>query len=262
MDHRRHGKRSQRHLTITATVKATGPYANTATVTAIEPDPDPLNNTQTSTPVPGAQANMAVTKAVNNAAPLIGSNVVFTVTASNAGPNAATGVSVSDALPAGYTFVSASASAGTYTSGTGVWTIGSLANGGSATLIITATVKATGPYANTATITASEPDPDPLNNTQTVTVSPISQEKVVAYNIFAPNGDGKNETLIVPGLENYPGSQQLIYNRWGNEVYKSNNYKNDWDGSRLNEGTYYYVLNRRESTGKITLLKGWVFLKR
>jgi hypothetical protein len=44
---------------------------------------------------------------------------------------------------------------GTYTSGTGVWSIGTLANGASATLTITATVNATGSYANTATIAAN-----------------------------------------------------------------------------------------------------------
>jgi tetrahydromethanopterin S-methyltransferase subunit C len=42
-------------------------------------------------------------------------------------------------------------STGTYTSGTGVWSIGTLSNGASATLTITATVNATGSYANTAT---------------------------------------------------------------------------------------------------------------
>jgi hypothetical protein len=60
---------------------------------------------------------------------------------------------VTDVLPAGYTFVSNTApSTGTYTSGTGVWSMGTLSNGAGATLTITATVNATGSYANTATI--------------------------------------------------------------------------------------------------------------
>jgi hypothetical protein len=63
----------------------------------------------------------------------------------------AAGVSVSDVLPAGCTYVSNTApSVGTFNSSTGLWTIGSLNNGSSATLI-TATVNASGSYANTAT---------------------------------------------------------------------------------------------------------------
>jgi hypothetical protein len=72
------------------------------------------------------------------------------VTVQNIGPGDAAGVSVADALPTGYAFVSATPSVGSYNSGTGVWTIGALANGGSATLTITATVLASGNYTNTA----------------------------------------------------------------------------------------------------------------
>jgi len=81
-------------------------------------------------------------------------------------------------------------------------------------------------------------------------------------NIFTPNGDGKNDVFEIKGLESYPGSQLLVFNRWGNEVYNADNYLNNWNGSGLAEGTYYYILNRREHTGSITTFKGWVFLKR
>ncbi len=116
-------------LQITATVNATGPYANTATVTGSQDDPTPGNNTSTNTPVPVPQADLAVVKTVNNATPNVGSTIVFTLTATNNGPSAATGVAVNDLLPAGYTYVSDNG-AGAYVSGTGVWTIGNLANAG------------------------------------------------------------------------------------------------------------------------------------
>jgi uncharacterized repeat protein (TIGR01451 family) len=84
-----------------------------------------------------------ITKAVNNATKCR-KQVIFTLTATNAGPRSATGVNVTDVLPAGYTYVSNTApSTGTFNSGSGVWSIGNLANGGSATLTITATVNAT-----------------------------------------------------------------------------------------------------------------------
>ena len=77
-------------LTVTATVNATGVYANTATIVANEADPTPANNTSTNTPTPVAQSNVGVVKTVDNATPNVGSNVTFTIVASNAGPSAAT----------------------------------------------------------------------------------------------------------------------------------------------------------------------------
>jgi uncharacterized repeat protein (TIGR01451 family) len=65
---------------------------------------------------------------------MAGSNVIFTLTANNAGPSTATTVSVGDVLPAGYTYVSNTTSAGTFNSSTGAWTIGTLTNGSTATL--------------------------------------------------------------------------------------------------------------------------------
>ncbi|WP_295674162.1 gliding motility-associated C-terminal domain-containing protein [uncultured Mucilaginibacter sp.] len=81
-------------------------------------------------------------------------------------------------------------------------------------------------------------------------------------NIFTPNGDGKNDVFKIAGLESFPGSQLIIFNRWGNEVYRADNYLNNWDGSGLADGTYYYLLNRRDRNGGLTAFKGWVFLKR
>ena len=95
----------------------------------------------------------------------------------------------------------------------------------------------------------------------TVTVTVIAASTVIP-NIFTPNGDGKNDVFEIKGLGSYPGSQLVIFNRWGNEVYRADNYLNNWDGSGLAEGTYYYVLNRRERTGNTTTFKGWVYLKR
>jgi gliding motility-associated-like protein len=94
----------------------------------------------------------------------------------------------------------------------------------------------------------------------TVTLKVISTDLVIP-NIITPNNDGKNDVFKIVGLESYPGSQLLIFNRWGNEVYRADNYKNDWNGGGLAEATYYYILNRKEHTGEVTPLKGWVFLK-
>jgi gliding motility-associated-like protein/uncharacterized repeat protein (TIGR01451 family) len=90
----------------------------------------------------------------------------------------------------------------------------------------------------------------------------VDNADFIIPNIITPNGDGSNDTFKIKGLENYPGTQVTIFNRWGNEVYRSGNYTNDWDGSQLNEGTYYYLILRKEKTGSTTTFKGWMFIKR
>ncbi|CAN5272180.1 hypothetical protein BH09BAC5_BH09BAC5_15870 [soil metagenome] len=91
----------------------------------------------------------------------------------------------------------------------------------------------------------------------TINIS-IHDCSVVPPNVFTPNGDGTNDVLIFHGLENFPGSQLMIYNRWGNKIYESPNYLNDWNGSGVSDGTYYYILSLSDGTsisGFITILK-------
>ncbi|MFH6958147.1 gliding motility-associated C-terminal domain-containing protein [Flavobacterium aquidurense] len=128
-------------------------YKNNASVTkSDQTDPNLTNNTSTITTVPTALINLSLTKSVDKITALAGSNVVFTITVKNAGPSNATGVQVRDLLPNGYTYVSATVSNGTYVNGTGLWNIGTIANGASAVLKVTATVNATGDYTNVAEV--------------------------------------------------------------------------------------------------------------
>jgi uncharacterized repeat protein (TIGR01451 family) len=117
-------------------------------------------------------ADIRVRKSVSDPTPAVGSNVTFTITAKNLGPNAATGVQVKDLLPPGLTFVSATPSQGTYTPGTGVWDIGSLALNATATLRVVATVTGTAAVTNVASRIAGSPtDFNPSNNTGRATVA-------------------------------------------------------------------------------------------
>jgi uncharacterized repeat protein (TIGR01451 family) len=155
-------------LIINATVN-TGTGNNTITnttsgLTADQFDPVSSNNVG-SVSLRVTSSDLSLTKSVNNATPSFGQSVIFTITLSNSGPDGATGVAVKDLLPAGLGFSSYTATVGSYANATGIWTVGSLAGGSSATLQITATVNAYGSITNTAQVsTADQSDPDSTPN--------------------------------------------------------------------------------------------------
>jgi len=109
-------------------------------------------------------ADLSLSKTVDNPQPAVGSQVTFTVTLHNDGPLQASGVAVTDALPAGYRFVAASPAQGQYNAATGVWDVGTLDQGADATLTLTVRVVASadaGAYENWAEVSASDlPDID------------------------------------------------------------------------------------------------------
>ena len=132
----------------------------------------PSNQSTSVLNIVNGAADIGLTKVVSNGNPATGTNVTFTVTAANSGPNPAVGVQVTDHLPAGLTFVSATPAQGSYDPVSGIWTIGNLANGLSTTLQVIATVTGTSAVTNTATRTASSPvDPNVTNDAASVSVT-------------------------------------------------------------------------------------------
>ena len=101
-----------------------------------------------------AIVDLVLNKTVSDDTPELGDAVTFTITVSNSGPADATGVEVTDLLPAGMTLTNSVPSQGSYSPTTGVWTVNDLANGGFATLQLTGTVDTLGKKTNNATITA------------------------------------------------------------------------------------------------------------
>jgi len=84
--------------------------------------------------------DISVDKTVDNAEPAVGSQITYTITATNNGPGDATGVVVEDILPDAVTYVS-DTSGGDYDTSTGLWTVGGLLNGQSKSIDITVTVE-------------------------------------------------------------------------------------------------------------------------
>jgi uncharacterized repeat protein (TIGR01451 family) len=119
---------------------------------------------------PVLSSDLTVKITSSDLAPVVGTNITFTIVAHNNGPDNASGVDVTNNLPTGYTIVSKLATVGTVSDR--AWTIGSLANGASATLTMVVTVLPTGFYSHAVSILGAEPDPSTLNNSSQVNVIP------------------------------------------------------------------------------------------
>lgn len=69
-----------------------------------------------------------------------------------------------------------------------------------------------------------------------------SDFRINVPNTFTPNGDGINDTWMIKNIDKYPSNDLVLFNRWGDEIYRKNNFNNSWDGQGLNPGSYYYIL--------------------
>jgi gliding motility-associated-like protein len=84
---------------------------------------------------------------------------------------------------------------------------------------------------------------------------------LIIPNVFSPNGDLNNDLFVVQGLLG-DNNKLEIYNRWGQLVYSTPNYLNNWngkssDGKELPEGVYYFILTTEDETisRHLTLLR-------
>lgn len=118
----------------------------------------------------------------------------------------------------------------------------------------TSTIEAseTGEYS----VTISSGPSCSLDATFTVTRCDVD---ILLPNTITPNGDGRNDTFIIEGIENFPGATVQIYNRNGNLIFETDNYQNDWDGGSLPATAYFYIIDLNIGTdpyhGSITIVR-------
>ena len=188
-----------------------GTLTNEATVAVSEEETDDSNNTDGADLTITRSTDLRITKSDDSDPVVAGETLVYTLTVVNDGPSDASGVSVTDTLPAGVTFVSGTmdgdATAVTESGGTVTATVGDLANGATTTILITVTVDADASAAlsNTATVSNSpDTDPDATNNstteptdvvrevdvqlTKTVTADAVAGETLTYTFVVANNG--------------------------------------------------------------------------
>jgi uncharacterized repeat protein (TIGR01451 family) len=183
-------------LTITATSTTSAQKTNTARLTTadqFDPDSTPGNTVAgeddelTITITPNV-ADVRLSKQVSTSSPELGQQVTFKVTVTNESSQAATGLKVTDQLPAGLTFVSKTAPAGTtYDETTGIWDIPSLAAGSSLELTIVATASQVGQVTNQAEVTAmNEFDSDSTPNNNVTTEDDQDSETINTTQLISP----------------------------------------------------------------------------
>ncbi|MBK8498879.1 MAG: choice-of-anchor L domain-containing protein [Flavobacteriales bacterium] len=80
---------------------------------------------------------------------------------------------------------------------------------------------------------------------------------VVVPNVITPNNDGMNDAFVITGIE-YQSNHVRISNRWGQVVFETDNYRNNWSGGAVSDGTYYYEVfvagQTAPLTGHLTIL--------
>jgi uncharacterized repeat protein (TIGR01451 family) len=159
-------------------------------------------------------ADLEIQKSVYPLATMEGQDVVYSLVVTNPGPTNATGILVYDPLTNGLSYVSSTASQGSYTEGTGVWDVGAIPLYSSAVLRITASVVAgtmDTVITNRCLITATDwPDPHSENDEDTATLSISSLElsktsdvttsahpgDVITYTIVASNAGSQTHAAI------------------------------------------------------------------
>jgi gliding motility-associated-like protein len=99
---------------------------------------------------------------------------------------------------------------------------------------------------------------DPCGRTATTGVSVVVDCEIIIPNVFSPNNDGVNDVWEIEGII-YTSNTVKVFNRWGNLIYETRNYRNTWKANDVPDGTYFYeiTVERHEKpyTGHVTILR-------
>jgi uncharacterized repeat protein (TIGR01451 family) len=227
--------------TIRVTFRAEDPgdVDDTASVSSATPDPNTSNNNATGRVSFRAASDLVLTKTDTPDPVTAGTNLTYTIGVRNLGPSSAANVVVTDSLPAQVSFVSSTPSQGSCLAGVVpgdpakplTCNLGTLANGGTATITVVVKVNSDVPtgtvLVNNAQVSSNSADPNNGNNVQSVTTTvntsadlgvtktsdalvykPSSQVK---YQITVVN-NGPSKALNVVITDNLPDLKQAIYN--------------------------------------------------
>ena len=192
-----------------------GSLTNTVTVTSADPDPVLTNNAATLVTPIQPVANVALFMSGPSSAGLLGQPVNYVLTMTNAGPDTASGVLATNVLPAGMIFLSAAPSQGQCTNAAGVvrCSLGNLAAGGAASVLVSGLASATGVNSNFAVVGAAELDFDPANNMafHLATINPAADLAITASPASAIVAIGRDFTTILTVSNRGPSATDAVF---------------------------------------------------
>ena len=98
-----------------------------------------------------------------------------------------------------------------------------------------------------------------------------ADEGIKIFNALSPNGDSKNETFYIVGINLFANNKLTIFNRWGVEVYQKENYNNQFNGTsegrstfeageKLPSGTYFYTFEFTKPNGNGRKIVGYLYI--
>jgi uncharacterized repeat protein (TIGR01451 family) len=172
------------------------------------------------TAAPGDPTDLKITKTADAGTVTVGETITYTIKVENLGPETATGVTVTDPLPKGVDFASATSTAGTcalqgqkVVCSIGTLEAGAAAKVSSATVTLKVVARKSGTVTNTATVTSSQKDPVGANDSASATVqvlapAPTATCRGVDATIV---GTGASETITGTG------GRDVIVARGGND---------------------------------------------
>jgi uncharacterized repeat protein (TIGR01451 family) len=185
------------NFTATTAIAGPGPHTIQAIVTATDLT---TATAEIGVEVLDPNADLSIVKTSAQSSVQVGDNITYNLVVSNAGPANATGVTVTDALPAGTSFVSAGSSQGAcaYAAPSVTCDLGTVANGGMASVTVVVKTLAGGTVVNTASVSGNQPDPTPANSSSSVAVTVTQRATVLTAQpaiLSVLNGSLLNVTL-------------------------------------------------------------------
>ncbi|MCL2114611.1 MAG: hypothetical protein FWH29_00135 [Methanobrevibacter sp.] len=240
-------------LTIIVRINGTGNITNLANITNVTEFnlANGTNSSNVNVSVPNT-VNLTISKTSNVTGIVgVGDRVTYTINVTNHGPDNATFVNVTDRLSSALLFLNASATIGSYNNNTGVWTVGTLNVGQTATLYINVTIIGTGNIVNVANVTVREVNlgnnstndsvtltvPSTVNFTITKTSNApatVYFGDLITYTITVRNFGPDNATNVV--VTDILDSRLIFVNAVGGNYSMSGNTL-FWNISNLNVGS-------------------------
>lgn len=192
-----------------------------------------------------------------------GAEFLYEIEIKNNGSHDATNVKITDILPPEIDYVKSdfypSSSDIQVTTSTAqktiFWEIPLFPKGESLNLQLTVVALEEGEIENQASVESKEEDDDLSNNEAN------DRNKILPLfipNVIKPDFDGKNDYFVIREWDKFKTINLVIFNRWGDHVYESREYKNDWSAEDLNSGTYYYLIRTVDYFEKERSYKGYI----